>query len=148
MNDTDLRNVLADPAQSGAYFVAEGDAEAMAEAGEALDYHVYRIDLTGCPDKVELMERMAAAMRLPTWFGGTWDALADVLGDLSWQPAVGYLLLIEHAADLRDASPDDFDTLLELLNEAAFRWAEDDRPFWAILPMPAGALPDDAAEDE
>jgi hypothetical protein len=146
MNDTDLRNVLADPAQSGAYFVAEGDAEAMAEAGEALDYHVYRIDLTGCPDKVELMERLAAAMRLPTWFGGTWDALADVLGDLSWQPAVGYLLLFEQAADLREASPDDFDTLLEILNEAAFRWAEDDRPFWAILPMPAEALPDD--EDE
>jgi hypothetical protein len=148
MNDTDLRNVLADPAQSGAYFVAEGDTEAMAEAGEALDYHVYRIDLGECPDKVELMERLAAAMRLPSWFGGTWDALADVLGDLSWQPAVGYLLLIEHAADLRDASPDDFDTLLEVLNEAAFRWAEDDRPFWAILPMPAGALPDDEGEDD
>ncbi|GAB3746618.1 barstar family protein [Lysobacter olei] len=148
MNDTDLRNVLADPAQSGAYFVEEDDSAAMAEAGEALDYHVYRIDLTGCPDKVELMERLAAAMRLPTWFGGTWDALADVLGDLSWQPAVGYLLLIEHASDLRDASPEDFDTLLEILNEAAFRWAEDDRPFWAILPMPAGALPDDEGEDD
>lgn len=146
MNDTDLRNVLADPAQSGAYFVAEGDTAAMAEAGEALDYHIYHVDLAGCPDKVELMERMAAAMRLPTWFGGTWDALADVLGDLSWQPAVGYLLLIEHAADLRDASPEDFDTLLEILNEAAFRWAEDDRPFWAILPMPAGALPEDDDE--
>ena len=98
------------------------------------------------PPAVRAMERLAAAMRLPTWFGGTWDSLADVLGDLSWQPAVGYLLLIEHAADLRDASPDDFDTLLEILNEAAFRWAEDDRPFWAILPMPTAALPDDAEE--
>ena len=143
MSAVDLRAVLADPAQSGAYFVDEHDRDAMADAGAALDYHVAHIDLAGCPDKAELMTRLAAALRLPSWFGGNWDALADVLGDLSWQPAVGYLLLIEHAGDLRDAAPEDFDTLLEILNEAAFRWAEDAKPFWAILPLPADALPDD-----
>lgn len=140
MSAVDLRAVLADPAQSGAYFVDERDTEAMAEAGAALDYAVLRIDLAECPDKAELMERFAAAARFPTWFGGNWDALADALADLSWRPATGYLLLIEHARDWRAAHAEDFDVLLDILNEAAVRWGEQGTAFWALLPFPAELL--------
>ncbi len=141
MNAVDLRSVLADPEQSGAYFVDERDSAAMTQAGAALGYAVLRIDLDGCPDKAELMERFAAAGHFPTWFGGNWDALSDVLNDLSWRPADGYVLLIEHCAEWRAGNPEDFDTLLEILNEAAFRWAEQGTAFWALLPFPADQLP-------
>lgn len=140
MNTAELRNVLADPEHSGAYFIDARDTEAMAEAGSALDYAVLRVDLADCPDKGELMKRFAAAGGFPTWFGGNWDALADALGDLSWRPAEGYLLLIEHAGDWRAANGEDFDMLLEILNEAAFRRAEDGIAFWALLPFPADQL--------
>ncbi|MFC3551949.1 barstar family protein [Lysobacter cavernae] len=140
MNATDLRSVLADAEHSGAYFVADTDTEAMAQAGAALGYAVLRIDLAGCTDKTELMRRFATAGQFPGWFGGNWDALADVLGDLSWLRGDGYLVLVEHASDWRAAHGEDFDTLLDLLNEAAFRWAEQDTAFWALLPFPAEQL--------
>ncbi|MFI5661775.1 barstar family protein [Streptomyces sp. NPDC051684] len=42
---------------------------------------VRRLDLQGVVDKDEFMERCAAALELPSWFGRNWDALADALGD-------------------------------------------------------------------
>lgn len=140
MSATDLRSILADPAHSGAYFIDARDTEAMAQAGAALDYAVVRVDLADCADKDMLMQRFAAAGRFPEWFGGNWDALADTLVDLSWLPAPGYLLLVEHAGAWRDAHGEDFDTLLDILNEAAFRWAEEKTAFWALLPFPTEQL--------
>jgi RNAse (barnase) inhibitor barstar len=140
MNATDLRSVLADPEHSGAYFIDARDTQAMADAGEALGYAVIRVDLDGCQDKADLMKRIATAGRFPDWFGDNWDALADALGDLSWLPAEGHLALIENASAWRTAHPQEFDTLLDILNEAAFHWAEQDIPFWALLPFPGDQL--------
>lgn len=40
------------------------------------------LDLYGVADKGAFMERVAAALALPDWFGRNWDALADCLTDL------------------------------------------------------------------
>ncbi|MFI8517979.1 barstar family protein [Streptomyces sp. NPDC085481] len=40
------------------------------------------LDLYGAADKAAFMERCAAALALPDWFGRNWDALADCLTDL------------------------------------------------------------------
>ncbi|MER5967406.1 barstar family protein [Streptomyces sp. NPDC002057] len=40
------------------------------------------LDLTGVTDKAALMDRCAAVLDLPDWFGRNWDALADCLTDL------------------------------------------------------------------
>ncbi|WP_329276681.1 barstar family protein [Streptomyces sp. NBC_00691] len=40
------------------------------------------LDLTGVTDKAGLMDRCAAVLALPDWFGRNWDALADCLTDL------------------------------------------------------------------
>lgn len=140
MNAIDLRGLLADPLQSGAYFVDDRDTEAMAEAGAALDFAVARADLRGCDGKAAVLARLGEALRFPDWFGGNWDALADSLGDLSWLPAPGYLLLVEHASEWRDADGEAFDTLLAILNEAAADWRERNVAFWVLLPVPAAAL--------
>jgi len=140
MNAVDLRSVLADVEHGGAYFVADCDTAAMAEAGAALGYAVVRIDLTGCTDEACLFARFADALRFPDWFGHNRDALADSLGDLSWLPAAGYLLLIEHAGDWRAAAGEDAAVVLEILDEAAAAWAAQGIAFWAILPLPAAQL--------
>ncbi|RPE80189.1 barstar family protein [Vulcaniibacterium tengchongense] len=140
MSAVDLRMLLADARHSGVYFVDARDTEAMAQAAGGLGYAVLRIDLAGCADKAALLRRFAAAGGFPDWFGHNWDALADALADLSWKPAAGYLLLVEHAGDWRAAHGEDFDTLLEILGEAAARWAEADTAFWALLPLPAELL--------
>ena len=140
MNALDLRSVLADVDHSGAYFVADSDTAAMAEAGAALGYTVVRIDLAGCTDEACLYARFADALRFPDWFGHNRDALADSLGDLAWLPADGYLLLIEHASAWRAAAGADAAIVLEILNEAAAGWASRSVAFWAILPLPAAEL--------
>ena len=140
MNAIDLRAMLADPLQSGAYFIDDRDTGAMAEAGAALDFAVARVDLADCGDKAAVLAELARALDFPDWFGGNWDALADSLGDLSWLQAPGYLLLVERTADWRDADGDAFDTLLAILNEAAADWRERNVAFWALLPLPQARL--------
>ena len=101
MTAMDVREVLADPGQGGAYFVDARDNDSLIEAASALEFSVTRIDLAGCRDKDTALDRIAAALRFPEWFGANFDALADCLGDLSWLPADGYLLLLEHSDEWR-----------------------------------------------
>jgi RNAse (barnase) inhibitor barstar len=140
MSALDLRELLAEPGQNGAYFVDVRDREALADAANALDFAVATIDLAGCLDKQEVLSRFAQALRFPDWFGGNWDALADCLGDLSWWPAGGYLLLLDHAGAWRASDTDGFATLLDILNEAARQWAAEELPFWTLIPLSAEAL--------
>lgn len=135
MSAVDLRTILADPDHSGAYFIDVRDTDAMAQTAAGLDFAVMRVDLSGCEDKADLMSRLAKAGGFPGDFGANWDALSDVLRDMAWRTAPGYVWLIENAAEWRDAHQADFDTLLEILNEAAFEWAHADVAFWALLPF-------------
>ncbi|MDR0184373.1 barstar family protein [Lysobacter arvi] len=140
MSAVDLRTILADPDHGGAYFIDERDADAMAQTAASLDFAVMRVDLSGCEDKAGLMSRLATAGGFPDGFGANWDALSDVLRDMSWRTAPGYVWLIENAAPWREAHATDFDTFLEILNEAAFEWAHADVAFWALLPFPGDQL--------
>jgi hypothetical protein len=140
MSAVDLRAILADADHSGAYFIDERDGDAMAQTGAALGYELLRVDLAGCADKDDLLRRIAQAGGFPEWFGGNWDALSDALRDLSWRRAPGYLWLIVNAATWRAAHGEDFDVLLDVLNEAAFEWAGDGIAFWALLAFPGDQL--------
>ncbi|MGH8083477.1 MAG: barstar family protein [Lysobacter sp.] len=140
MSAIDPRELLADPAQAGAYFIDARDARALADAAAALDYAVARADFAGCQDKDDALERIARALRFPEWFGGNWDALNDSVNDLSWWPAPGYLLLIEHAGAWQQGYGEDAQTLVEILNDAAQDWARSRIAFWALLPLPEAEL--------
>lgn len=140
MSATELGELLADATQGGAYFVDVRDHEGLLAAARGLGFAVAVVDFAGCRGKDEVLERFAAALRFPDWFGHNWDALADCLGDLSWWPAPGYLLLLDHAGGWRDAESGDFAVLLDILNDAAALWAARQLPFWALVPLSARAL--------
>lgn len=143
MNSLDMKSILLDASQNGAYFFADQDADALVETAESLKFFVADISLDGASDKVELMERLADGLHIPSWFGGNWDGLADVLRDLSWLPANdGVLIVLRGASELRDTEPEEFNTLLDVANEAAFIWSDDGKPFWVLLPLPEDELPD------
>ena len=90
---------------------------------ESLQRPCYVVDLAGCIDKVDLLERMARALAFPGWFGLNWDAWFDCLVDLSWQPrAQGYVIVLRRAAQLRAAVPEALDTALSILGDAAKVW--------------------------
>jgi hypothetical protein len=50
------------------------------------------------------------------------------------------VLVLEHTADWRTQEPETMGTVLEILNEAAKRWARERVPFWAFLPVSAHEL--------
>jgi hypothetical protein len=140
MSALELSALLADATQGGAYFVDARDRVALIEAANGLSFAVLPVDFTGCQGKAPALEAIAQALRFPDWFGDNWDALADCLDDLSWLPADGYLLLLEHCDAWREAEPEEFGVLLEILNETAQSWAQVGVPFWALTPLPATML--------
>jgi len=134
MSGIELAALLADASQGGSYFVDARDRAALVEAAALLDFALLAVDLADVDDKDGVLAALAAGLRFPDWFGDNWDALQDCLDDLSWLPAAGYLLLIDHGDALQDAAPGDFATLLDILDEAARRHAANGMPFWALLP--------------
>jgi hypothetical protein len=54
----------------------------------------------GVADAGRLFEECAGMFAFPGWFGHTWEALADCLGDLSWLAGSGHVLVWERYGTL------------------------------------------------
>jgi len=52
-----------------------------------------------------LFDRLAAELSFPAWFGRNFDALADCLGDLTWLPGMGHVLIWDRWGVLARADP-------------------------------------------
>lgn len=130
-----LRLRLTDATRSGVYRAPRGDDIVHAARGTRLD--LAHVDLAGALDKEALLERLAAALAFPGWFGGNWDALEDCLTDLSWRPGTGHVVLVKEPGELPS---DDLGVLLEILGAAAEHWAGRGQPFFAVFIDPRHAL--------
>ena len=138
MTDSGFDLGLDNASRAGVFFVTADDIATLDMASRDAGLLARRIDLRGCGNKATLMLRLATALDFPTGSGRNWDALSDLLRDLSWLPAAtGYALLFDAAHELRDADETSFDTLLDTLDEAASEWARQEIPFWAFLALPA-----------
>ncbi|TDU79271.1 barstar family protein [Streptomyces sp. KS 21] len=111
-------------------------------AAEKAGWTTLRVDLAGVRSKAELMRRWGAALAVPAWFGGNWDALADALIDLSWLPQVpGRLVVVTSWSSYAGARPGDWETLQEVLEGAVQYWRDAEDGALAVLlaePPPAG----------
>ena len=123
---------LSDPARSGVYRTREEKDILDATRGAKLD--VVTVDV-----KDNLFDSLARALALPDWFGRNWDALEDVLGDLSWRKGDGHVVIFRTFP-----VGEDFRILVDVLRTTAEYWAGRGRPFFAVF-LDAGkslALPD------
>ena len=109
-------------------------------AADAPGLDVVPISLSGVAGKAALLERFAAALAFPDWFGANWDALEDCLGDLSWRADAGRVLVIEGFETLQDVAGDDFRVLLGVLGDVAQQGTAEARGFFAIFVDPRGRL--------
>ena len=107
--------------------------DAVVRLARSLGLDAVRIDLDGCSEKGEFLERTAAALEFPAWFGGNWDAFFDCLADLGWRPARGHLLVFENTADMRRHAPEALDTAITILADAAVAWDERGKAFRAFV---------------
>jgi len=124
-----------DARRSGVYRARDARAVAPVRGLELV-----AISLSGVADKTALLERFAAALAFPDWFGANWDALEDCLGDLSWRDAAGWLLRIEGFEALQAAARDDFGVLVDLLNDVDEDWKQRGRPFVVVFIDPRERL--------
>ena len=134
-----------DPSDGGIFFVTSEDLDPLGDAAGMQGLRVCRLSLADYKDREVLFDRLTQALRLPADFGRNWDALADSMRDLSWLKATGYILLFDHAEGMRDTNEEDFDTLLDILEEAVDFWQEASAPFFVFFALPESAFdePDD-----
>ena len=102
---------------------------AVAEAGCVL----FEIDLAKIEGKENFIAAIAQALRVPDWFGGNWDALADTLSDLSWQPAFGYVLLLRNDNGTLGMPAEDHNIAMEIFADTIVFWKSQDKPFWVFF---------------
>lgn len=139
-NASETRLDLSDSGQNGVYFIGQQELEQIADAALAEALSVNRIDLADCLGKKELLTEIARALRFPATFGGNWDALADFLKDLDWLPARGHVMLFENSDTYANHQTDEFNTLLDILDEAGDFAAAAKRPLFAFFALPDAAF--------
>jgi RNAse (barnase) inhibitor barstar len=108
-------------------------AEALVRLAQSLGLDAARVDLDGCIDKAGFLQRTAATLGFPSWFGDNWDALFDCLADLSWRPGHGCVLVFENTGGMRRHAPEALDTAVAILGDAAVAWDERGRMFRAFV---------------
>jgi RNAse (barnase) inhibitor barstar len=106
----------------------------MLEANVALSgLALLEVNLSGVSGKGALLASLAQVLQAPDWFGHNWDALTDVLGDLSWLPAEGYVLLLRNGGERLGLSEADFAIVTEIFEETVKYWKTQHKPFWVFF---------------
>lgn len=90
--------------------------------------------------KQQFIALCARQLKLPSHFGGNWDALADCLRDLNWLKGAGFVLHFAGHEKFANAAPEDYEIALDVLREAAAFWKSRGMPFFVLVDG-AKALP-------
>jgi hypothetical protein len=122
---------LQDVNEAGAYRLNCPLDELRAAVAQA-DFALFEADLAAVHGKGEFLAAVALAIHAPDWFGNNWDALADALGDISWQPAAGYVLLLRNGGEAMGLPATDLGVATEILADTVNFWKSQDKPFWAF----------------
>ena len=114
--------------RSGVYR-APAQADALrTEAGKA-GLAWIELQLHAVSNKQQFLAACEKALQLPSYFGGNWDALADCARDLNWLNSAGYVLHLSGSEKFARAVPDEYQTALAVLGEAAVFWKGKGTPF-------------------
>jgi hypothetical protein len=128
----DLCARLQDASEAGVFRLS--CPVAILEANVALsDMTLFEANMPAGCGKGGFLAILAQALKAPGWFGHNWDALADVLGDLSWQPATGYVLLLNSEDAKLGLSDGDHASAMEIFEETVLVWKAQGKPFWVFL---------------
>ena len=139
MNTIDLQELLQDGRGNGIYRAPAGAIAALRDAVSAAGAQGLELDLSGVATKAQFLAACAEQLGLPAEFGHNWDALADCLGDFSWDPPAARVIFWSHGGELARHAPDCVATALEIFEDSVMWWAEHGRALWVVLdPASAG----------
>lgn len=123
---TRLKNV----GEAGVYQL-NCSADELFGATERAGFVMFEADMDKVQGKGEFLAAIAQAIHAPAWFGANWDALADALGDLSWCPSSGYVLLLRSGGDALGLN-DDRNIAKAILADTVEFWKSQGKPFWVF----------------
>jgi hypothetical protein len=130
MSELELR--LKNIKEAGVYSI-NCDLGDLRSAASELNFAVFDADLTGVQHKGEFLTVIAQAISAPNWLGKNWDALADALGDLSWQASPGYVLVLRHGGETFNLGVSDHEIAREIFDESVNFWKQKSKPFWVFF---------------
>jgi len=110
-----------------------GTPDPIKAAATAAKLKYATVDLNGVGGKTELLSALGKGLKLPEHFGDNWDALADCLEDSDWLGGHGMAIVLRHANQYGKSYRTDWETLSEILGEAAEYWQERHKPFWVFV---------------
>jgi hypothetical protein len=111
----------------------EGPVDELAVAVEAAGFALLEADLKGVKGKKNLLIALANASGFPDEFGANWDALVDVLCDLSWHNASGYVLLLNNVSPTYGLSSNDREIAQDIFDDTVVYWRQRNKPFWIFF---------------
>ncbi len=103
------------------------------DAVYAAGFALFEADLKGVKGKKNLLNVLAHATGFPDEFGVNWDALVDLLCDLSWCEAPGYVLLLKNASPTLGLSANDREIAQDILDDTVVYWRQRGKPFWIFF---------------
>lgn len=122
-------------------FTSRARPETVQHAVEGHGWRFFYVDGRTVHDKATFLRQFAQAMGFPEYFGHNWDAFAEVITDLAWAPAPGYLILYDHVANFAAHAPKEWSTALEILGEAVAAWQGRQQPMVILLRKSGRAAP-------
>ncbi len=81
------------------------------------------IDGNNCKTREQLFEEFEDVLEFPDYFGHNWQALDECLHDLSWLPAMAYILIIKDFNKVLKDSKEDKKILIDILVKTCNAWA-------------------------
>ncbi|MBY0493552.1 MAG: barstar family protein [Cyanobacteria bacterium] len=97
----------------------------MTRGATDLGFATFQIDGNGLQTKDDLLDGLAVAAKFPSYFGRNWDAASDLLRDLSWVPAEGYVLIITASENLLRMGMRDFVTFMRVVEATIRDWRDE-----------------------
>ena len=138
-----VRRLLRGDRPPGLYRLDEHyDAQEILAEVAAAGWRGFHLDGRRVTDKASFLAEIARAMDFPDYFGHNWDALDELLRDLSWAPAKGYLLLYDHVIQFARHRPKEWQMARQILEDAMAHWRGEGVPFVVILRGAERAAPD------
>ena len=126
---------------SGLYHLPPHRLPAVRHAANREQMHLLQVDIPPPTNKANVLAQLGKALAFPDWYDANFDALFDCLTDTGWQPAKGHVIVINGLGELRTSAPEDFSTLIEVLQDAADQRRQAGAPFWILIDTPARGVP-------
>jgi RNAse (barnase) inhibitor barstar len=139
---TSIDKLLDDTLPPGVYRLQSSiPADELCRRAAAAGARCVYLDGRAIADKASFLAACAQALEFPSYFGHNWDALDELLADLSWLPPAPTVILYDGVATFAAQEPRQWATALDVLRTAAAHWRTTPTPLYVLLRGTRGLAP-------